>query len=140
MSTRKILFAGILVLLLAIGFGWYQFSRGHADLTKAKPDFQLAATELHAAFVQDYNQSSQRYVGKVLAVSGQVNNVQRSETGTVVALKASEMGDILCSLAGESPEGLSEGQKITLVGECTGALGDADLGLLDVNLVRCVLK
>ncbi|MEZ4687467.1 MAG: hypothetical protein R3B47_15805 [Bacteroidia bacterium] len=47
---------------------------------------------------------------------------------------------MLCSLAGKSPEGLAEGQNLTLVGECAGALGDADLGLLDVNLVRCAIK
>lgn len=140
MNKKTLLLAGLAILILALAYGWYQYSRGHTDLASVKADFSLDASALHSAFAEDYEKASQEYVSKVIAVTGTVKSLQNNDQGIVVSLEGGPMGDVLCSLAEKDSKSLAEGQTATLTGECTGALGDADLGLLDVNLVRCVIK
>jgi Tfp pilus assembly protein PilE len=140
MNKRNTILVALVIILAVLAYGWYQFSRGHADLASVKPDIEVNASKLHEAFAQDEQQASQQYVSKIVAVTGEVKAVKTSDKGTVVTIAGGEMGDILCSLSDDNAAAPTEGNAITLIGECTGALGDADLGLLDVNLVRCVVK
>lgn len=140
MSKKSLIYIASVILLTAGIYAWYQYNRGHEDLAQADPDFSVQSEKLHEDFSLDETAANKLYLGKVVAVSGKIKSIQKNDPFTIVSLQASDMGDILCSMAKDKSFKAKEGDSITLIGECTGALGDTDLGMLDVNLVRCIKK
>jgi hypothetical protein len=139
MST-KIKILGLVLLAVCVaggGVGYFMYHKPHADLGKAKPDFQLTAEALFANFESDEAVSNSLYLDKVIEVSGTLRELRSNpETGTVLLLKGeTEMFGVNCALDPEQAllaENLNPGQEVRLRGLCTGML-------MDVNLSRCVL-
>lgn len=134
---RKILLiAGVLVFGLVV-LAYFIYNKPHKNMERASADIELSATELFTAFETDESTANEKYLDKVLAVTGEVRSVQTNEEGTVtVTLSAgSDMFGVICELdtLSERPKtNFQPGETITLKGICTGML-------MDVVLVRCVL-
>ena len=77
MQKKAIFFAGVLLCLLilaAVGFYWYQKPRAGVENEDAV--YRFKATELYQSFQQDEKKADRQYSGKVLEVSGTVDNVE----------------------------------------------------------------
>ena len=102
------------------------------------PVLTVSAAELYAEYKANEVAADQRYKGRVVAVSGVVDNIGKGIMGTMyVALDTGEMvGSVQCMFGKEhanSLAGLSKGQSVTIQGKCTGKM-------MNVLLDGCALK
>jgi len=137
MQKKKTLFAGILLCLIAgAAWGYYLYQKPRASLTDIKAAYTISASELYNAFEQNEQQANQKYLGKVLAVTGTVDGVQTTDsTASIQLASGNDMGGINCSLAKSANQKNRmpvKGQTIQLKGRCTGYL-------MDVNLTDVVI-
>lgn len=126
----------LLLAVLAIGVGVYMYNKPHQNIKKAKADFKLEATELFSQFEADEASANEKYLDKLIQVSGIVTDTAIDEAGQVsITLDAgNSMFGIICKLddlTKHKRTTFQPGEKINLKGVCTGML-------MDVVLVRCV--
>src|SRR6185369_9250118 len=89
--TRNILL-GILILGIIGGiYGYTEYNRKPADLSDAKPDNIVTASQLLGDYSKDEKAANQKYLNKVTSVRGVLKSVDKDHTGTVSL--ALETGD-----------------------------------------------
>jgi tRNA_anti-like len=137
LKRKTILWVGILLLLLiAAAWGWHQYDRPHQSAAGETADFLISADSLYQQYQTDEHSADQRYLGKVIEVSGKLVEIQHSGNSEIWILSPQPGGGgINCQLfAGTKvdPEPKS-GDAVTVKGRCTGFL-------MDVNLADCVLR
>jgi hypothetical protein len=92
-------------------------SKDKADKAdKAKPDFTLTAEEYLIAFKKDVNAAADKYVGKVIDVSGQVQRVSLPDE-IYLKVEKDPVG-LLCNTKEKGPwEGVAPGSKVKIRGK-----------------------
>lgn len=134
---KKVLIIAVAAVSLSlIAYAYYEYNRPNATLTKATPDFRIAAAALFADFESDEPTAEAKYLNKIIAVTGTVQEVTTSQEGSIsITLESGgELGGVICELDAQVPHPRTNfkiGETITLKGICTGML-------MDVVLVRCV--
>lgn len=135
MNTKRILFA--VIALLAIAAGWYglsEYQRGHEEMAGQEADFVVATDQILAEFKADHAAANQKYLGKIVQLSGVVSSVKKlDDGGTNVVLTEGAN----CSFLEEVT--MAEGSQVAIKGECTGFMEEEMLDLLEVNLTRCAI-
>ena len=134
---KKYLVALVLLVALGAGVGYLIYNKPFQDMNSAKADITLTAAELFTAFESDENAANEKYLDKVVQVSGTVKEVSTGDDGNIsITLDSgSDMFGVICQLDNltEQPrKDFKEGEQLTLKGVCTGML-------MDVVLVRCVV-
>lgn len=137
LKRRTILWIGVFFLLLiAVAWGWSQYDKPHQSAAGEEADFAISADSLYQQYQKDEHSADQRYLGKVIEVSGKLAEIQHSGNSEIWILSPQPGGGgINCQLfAGTrvDPEPKS-GDAVTVKGRCTGFL-------MDVNLADCVLR
>ena len=80
MSTKKIVIVAILVMAAGAAiYGWSEFNRKNEDLSGIKPAYTVEAVQLINEFNQNDSAANARYLGRVVAVSGLVKQVEKDE-------------------------------------------------------------
>lgn len=133
----KKIFLFIIVLAVAGGaYGYYLFNKPHQSVTDQPPAFTLQSQILVDSFEKDENAANKLYLGKIIEVSGVVSERSVDEKGKMsITLQGPDMAGIGCVFEKASQtkaSTLTEGQKVTIKGICTGLL-------MDVVLVDCVV-
>lgn len=140
-AKRKILLAlGGLLTAVAI-VGSYMFNKEGPNISNAVA-IKVNAATLYETFAKDTNSAKQKYLDKILEVSGAVTQVNKNQQNQVIVLlKTNTKGASLnCTMEGPINK-LITGDHINVKGICNG-LGQADVefGILpDVYLSRCHL-
>ena len=129
----------IILLLLALGAAIYiysEFNRGHKDLSKESAEYSMTSTDLYKAFKADEKAFNQKYLNKIIDVSGTISTITQSKDKVVVLLPVEgEMGGVQCELKKEvwdQNKSLKKGDLIKVRGMCSG-------GLMDVILNKCAI-
>ena len=122
--------------IMGIGIGVMIYNKPHKNMQSATADLIIPAIELFTAFEQDENAANEKYLDKVVQVSGTVQEVKKDEDGNLgITLDGgSMMFGVICKLDALSEHKrteFKEGEKVTFKGICTGIL-------MDVVLERCV--
>jgi hypothetical protein len=135
-KKRTILWLSLLLLVLAgIGWGWYLYDKPHRSAAGVSPDLTITADSLYHQYQTDERFADQRFMGKVLRVSGHLAEIQHSGKAEIWILTAETgaPGGINCQLfAGTVIDHEPKpGDAVILKGRCTGFL-------MDVNLTDCV--
>ena len=133
-SWKKLVVLAVIVAIVGyFGCKFYNiYTAGPENIRKAK-----AISVDASALLEDYNKSetdaNRKYIGKILAVTGEVKEISKNQEGqTVVTLKTSDpMNTVNCTMEGEAT-GFNNGKTITLKGMCTGYM-------MDVYLTRCYI-
>lgn len=134
-KKRTILWLGVLLLLLAAaGWAWHLYNKPHLSAAGETADVTINADTLYHQYQADEHAADQKYMGKVLSVSGRLTEIQHSGNSEIWILSTQPGGGgINCQLfAGTKvdPEP-KPGDAVTVKGRCTGFL-------MDVNLADCV--
>jgi hypothetical protein len=113
--------------------GYKMYTKPHRNVAEA-----TAVKVSAAAVINEYERNevaaNTKYLDKVLEVNGEILTVTKNQKAeTVVTLKASDMGGIICTLENATPSEIKSGENITIKGICTGYL-------TDVVLVRCAVQ
>ena len=124
-------------IVAALAYGWKEYHRRHPDTAGIDAAFSTPAPALLKAFQDDENKSNKLYNDKVVAVSGTIVKIERTDSTQTVLLDAqSPMGGIMCQFEPEHNDELKTlhpGQAVSIKDVCTGML-------MDVVLVRCALS
>lgn len=106
---KGILVVLVLVILGGLGAYFYVFNKPHRDPSSEMASYSLKATELAEEFSANQEAANQKYVDKVVEVSGTVMEI----TDTYII-----MDNVLnCSLVeGEDVSGIQAGDEITVKG------------------------
>jgi len=131
----------ILFLLIVIGgiiggsIGLYLWFKPVPGIDSLKTELTVPANELFVAFETDENTANEKYLNKVVEVTGLVREVKTNEAGfPVVVLETDDMMfGVICEFESKNPlpKDVQVGALITIKGLCNGKL-------LDVVLNRCL--
>ena len=134
-----------IVLIIVLAGGWYAYTlyTGKVkSLTEVKADASVTAADLLAAFAKDTAAANKQYLGKILAVTGNVKSVEtEGHTATVILGNDGDLSSVRCSMDSafvKQAATLAKGTAVTVKGNCTGYMADELIGS-DVILNRCVL-
>lgn len=138
-------FVSLIVLLLVIAggiFAYKLYTGKVKNLEDVKADITVKAIDLITAFEKDTAAANKQYLGKIVAVTGNIKSIEK-ESGTIVLGEAASMSSVRCSLDSNNVkklQGLNIASQINIKGACTGFNPD-ELGLgSDVVLNRCVIS
>jgi predicted histidine transporter YuiF (NhaC family) len=125
-----------LVAIAGLLVAFFIYNKPHENIKRTSPAYEMAASEIYAAYEEDESTANEKYLDKVISVSGEVLQSKTTEEGIVsVTLDGGAMlGGVICQLDELSEHSRTEfevGEKATFKGKCTGML-------MDVVLVRCV--
>jgi hypothetical protein len=134
-KKRTILWLGILLLVgAAVGWGWHLYDKPHQSAAGESAAATVNADTLYHQYSTDEHAADEKYMGKVIAVTGRLTEIQHSGNSIIWILSTQPGGGgINCQLfAGTKvdPEP-HPGDPVTIKGRCTGFL-------MDVNLADCV--
>lgn len=106
-------------------------------MEKAEADMTLESTALFSAFEANEAEANEKYLDKVIKISGTVKEVNTDEEGNISLTLESgnELFGVICqmdNLTKQEKTDFKIGEQVTLKGICTGML-------MDVVLVRCVV-
>ena len=126
---KKIILPLIVLAALGAGIGYYMYNKPVAKLDKAKADVSVSASELLADYEADENTANDKYLGKVVEVSGTIADVSAEagknkihfETSNPISVVITELDE------GNGTEGLQPGDQATVKGLCSGYLSDVIL-------------
>lgn len=131
-------FGGLAILFIIIAFGYTVIMNAPKVSVQNKTiDFTLPATELFQEYSENQTVADQKFIDKILQVSGQIFEITTDQQGATVLLLSTGTNEagVLCTLElSESKQvsGKKVGDSVTLKGVCTGML-------MEVVLNRCVV-
>ena len=85
MTVKKILFPIVLVAVVAMGIGVYEFNKGPVDVRNAE-GININATELYDVFSKDSAAALKKYAGKIISVMGDVSSTASNQKKQQVIL------------------------------------------------------
>lgn len=134
MNKKTIIIAIALVAILGGIFGWMQYNKPHRDATSEKAAYQLTAAALFEAFELNEAEASEKYLDKLLEVSGTVSEYNNDEQGNASVLLESDdmLFGVKCMLAEIPEKPAVNGNAIIIKGFCSGLNGD-------VEMTRCAI-
>ncbi len=124
----KIILGLILLAGIAAGaFYLYVSNKKHVDYTKAKPEAQLTAAELYAAFSKNDLSAAKKYNGKVIHIEGIVDSIEVVDNRKIVLMFLNDgmfgQEGIRLDLHPQETSDLDVGDSVILKGYCTGFSG-----------------
>ena len=127
---KKKIIASILLLgIIGAGIGYYMYSKPLASINSMKTDHQISSTDLLEVFEDDETVANEKYLDKVIEVTGTVIKAETLNGTTSIYLSTeNDLSNIICQLEKED-DSIKKGQEVTIKGICTGYL-------MDVVLVR----
>ncbi|MEZ4918502.1 MAG: hypothetical protein R2792_05295 [Saprospiraceae bacterium] len=132
---KKILIAGLVLALIGGAVAYYMYNKPHQDMELAKPALSVDAVSLFNDYDTDEAAANEKYLGKIIAISGKVKERSMGEDGsTKVILETEGMFGVSCSLdplTEHERTDFSAGETVTFKGTCAGFN-------LDVQVDRCV--
>ncbi|HUM89545.1 MAG TPA: hypothetical protein PKV50_08440 [Prolixibacteraceae bacterium] len=115
----------------------YVFRSPENSVAKEQAVFQIGANDLFSSFETDENAANEKFIGKVIEVSGEVVSTEQTANGQLEVLLMVEnpMGGVRCvfETAQQKVIGkLKTGQTVSIKGKCSGML-------MEVVLDNCAL-
>lgn len=131
---KKIILIGIVGILIAMFVAYSQYNKPHRNISEEKADFTVTANQIFDDFENDEKSANEKYLDKVIEVSGTIIDIAKNQTGsTVLTLEAENamVGGVLGTLK-DNTSAFSDGQNVKLKCKCTGFL-------MDVVLTECLV-
>lgn len=136
---RKLLFVISGIIVITAGIGFYLYSKPNKDLERARADFRIEASDLFEEFSTDESLATEKYVDKVLEITGSLAGIQTGTRGNTILFLLDDLFGISCSMDSSYAasvktelDQLNIGDSITIRGRCNGML-------IDIQLSGCVL-
>ncbi len=138
----KIFIGLVLIGIIAAGLGYkFIYNKPHKDYAKARADFSLTSQELFAEYQNDRQVAEHKFNGKVVEISGLLNNVETPESMTIAvfAIQDGMFGDegIRCTMLPDFAENITPlvGKEVMIKGYCTG-YNDTDVILEKCSVIE----
>jgi len=134
---KKIVVIIVVLGLVGAGYGYYLYNKPVANLDHQDADFALTAEDLFSQFENNEFDANQKYLGKIIEVSGKVKDLSIGDSGdlNMILASGSEMFGINCGITDVNEsryKNYKVGDSVWVKGECAGIS-------MDVVLTRCVI-
>jgi hypothetical protein len=134
----------LLVLLFAAGYyAYHEYNRKPVNTAELPPMYELSAPDLIYGFQSGESVANQKYLGKVLSVSGMIKSFDKDSAGlyTLILGDTTSLSSVRCSINVRMADDsllYRIGAKVLIKGFCAGYTSD-NMGLgADVILNRCL--
>jgi predicted phosphodiesterase len=121
---RTILFFILLIIIAAGIYAYKEYHRGNKDLTGVTAITRINASDLIKAFETDEANANNKYLGKIIAVKGNVKSIEKeANSATIVFGDVLSLSSVRCSMDTTHLEKITSikvGQNLTVKGNCTG--------------------
>ncbi|HOZ84865.1 MAG TPA: hypothetical protein PK191_05205 [Niabella sp.] len=128
---RKVLIVAMVLVLVAISFGLYLYTKKPPDIRKSISEIEVEAATLIKDFEINDQLATNKYVDKVITVIGRVADIKMEDVSTTVFLETGDpMSGITCSFYDSEAlkvKDLQPGSMVVIKGICTGKLADVIL-------------
>ena len=133
-NTKRFFLAGIILVVLLGFMGWHwMFRPADTNVASKKTEVVIEADELIKAYTTNEDSTNSLYLNKVVAVTGNIDNIiEKDQEISVYLKKKEESTGVMCSFyKTEFDKNINKvGQVISVKGICTGFL-------MDVVLTKC---
>ncbi len=118
-----------LIVVSAIGYNFY--TKKHRSALDG-PSLVISAVDLFYQFEADEKASNERYLDKLIEVTGQVGGVLKNQDGKhiVILKRQDDLFGVSCTL--EHAQSVHVGSTVTVRGFCMGYLSDVVIGRAEV--------
>ena len=128
---RLIKFLAVLAVLLLIAY-IVVLNLPQANIKGKTVDESIAATVLYEAFSNDEQKAEESYMGKVIEITGAIDEIYSDENNAPVVVLRSESGDPVSVVTLEENQAqkilsYKEGDQITMKALCNGMLMEVTL-------------
>ncbi|MDH3245170.1 MAG: OB-fold putative lipoprotein, partial [Saprospiraceae bacterium] len=97
---RKFIIGSALLLLVLAGVMLYMNYDFRAGIAREEPDYVIDARTLFAEYDADEDAANQKYLGKTIEVSGDINHIDKTTDPVTISLEAGAvMGNLVCELS-----------------------------------------
>jgi hypothetical protein len=126
---RKVIFILLALGVLGAGFGYYMYNKPVASLAKKKADVKVTAAQLIADYEANEQAANDKYLGKVIEVSGKITDVTTEEGKLKIHIETSNpMSLVICEMEDNKDGGAPKtGDEAVIKGMCSGYLSDVIL-------------
>jgi len=123
MRKRTIIIILLAIISFGFGYGIYEYNRKPKGLKRVAPAFSITSDSLYEQFFANESLANEKYVGKVIEVSGKIEEITQKGEVTTIVLYAPEypIGGVSCTMA-EPTHSVSVGDIVQIKGECQGML------------------
>jgi hypothetical protein len=135
----KKIIVGLLLLGIIAGAAVYYYTQRDSrnDIKYQKAEEEITANALYEFYRADEDQANDRFLGKVISVSGQIEAIDQENGKTTISINTGDpLSAVVCEMNTSIQSDFSdigEGDQISLKGECSGKL-------IDIILVNCILN
>lgn len=134
-KTHIILLVASIALVSAF-FVYRWVNKPVADVSEAVCEIKISAVELFDSYMNNESKADSIYTGQLIEVFGKVRSISAEGSNKSLMLETNDMlFGIDCAIDSthhDKLKSLTEGQDVTIRGECSGILSD-------VVMVRCII-
>jgi hypothetical protein len=111
---KKILITLIVLAIIGASYGYYMYNKPVESLENKEADVTIAADQLIADYESDEKTANEKYLGKVVVVSGKIAGITNEEGKKKVNLETSNpISAVICEMEGnKKTENLKAGDMI----------------------------
>lgn len=126
---KKLVVPLLILAAIFIGIGFYMYNKPVESLDNKKADVTVTADQLVADYEADEQAANEKYLGKVVQVSGKVAQVSSEDGKNKVVFETDNpISGVISELEeGNNAEGITAGEEATVKGMCSGYLSDVIL-------------
>lgn len=126
---KKILILLIVLAIVGAGYGYYMYNKPVESLKSKDADITVSADQLIRDYETDEKAANEKYLGKVVLVSGKITEITNEEGKKKVSLESSNpISAVICEMEeNKTTESLKAGDNIKVKGMCSGYLSDVIL-------------
>lgn len=141
-KRKQIWIVALILLVILVGGSLYavrEFNRQPVSIAAANPDFTLTDYMLIKEFETNAVTASQKYIDKIILVSGVVKEVNKNGQGVHISLGGKEsLSSVRCAIdSAFGSTAFEMGKDLTIKGVVVGFNSDDLLGD-DIILNRCI--
>ncbi len=141
---KKILFVGVILLVVGAFAAWFIITREFEDTTKQEAIFTVNAMDLIKEFQANDTIANKKYAEKIMTVKGRISEFENADT-TINIKMIDTLTDALIVFAFQNEnvkdvKKLKEGDSVSIKGSCSGGTYSDILETEFVNFKRCVIN
>jgi tRNA_anti-like len=143
-SFKKILFAGVVLLIAGIGAAWYIFTDTFSDTSKEKAAYTLNALDFIKEFQQNDSASNKKYAEQIITINGRVTEVEQVDTTVNIKMADTTTGSYVIFAFQQQDavnvKKVKQGDSISVKGSCSGGVYSDILETEFITFKRCSIN
>jgi uncharacterized membrane protein len=143
--VKRILIAGIILLIAGAAGVWYIFNIKFDDTTQSKADYTLNAMDLIKEFQKSDSVANKKYSEQIITVNGRISELETADTATVNVKMVDTLTNAYIIFTFQQQhlaeaKMLKEGDSVSIKGSCSGGKYSSILDTESITFKRCAIN